>query len=214
MMMTMVAPQPHMIMMLLLLLILGFYCFVKVSGHHAFIIPTRSRSNPHSNAGLMTNNIFCRKRRRRGIVAVVLNSNSNTDGTFPDGEDVNNRYINNNEDEGDDEIYDKNNESLHYELSVMKRDMFGMDIPSNDELMAAAQNSENDFLAAMLEQTQQFQQIKVEEGSERACQVFMERIQADDEANINSISSRVDKELDAKGSVDEFKEQDGNDVWQ
>ena len=214
MMMTMVAPQPHMIMMLLLLLILGFYCFVKVSGHHAFIIPTRSRSNPHSNAGLMTNNIFCRKRRRRGIVAVVLNSNSNTDGTFPDGEDVNNRYINNNEDEPDDEIYDKNNESLHYELSVMKRDMFGMDIPSNDELMAAAQNSENDFLAAMLEQTQQFQQIKVEEGSERACQVFMERIQADDEANINSISSRVDKELDAKGSVDEFKEQDGNDVWQ
>jgi hypothetical protein len=214
MMMTMVAPQPHIIMMLLLL-ILGFYCFVKVSGHHAFIIPTRCRcTNPHSNAGLMTNNNYCRKRRRRGIVAVVLNSNSNTDGTFPDGEDVNNRYINNNDDEDDDEIDDKNYESLHYELSVMKRDMFGMDIPSNDELMAAAQNSENDFLAAMLEQTQQFQQIKVEEGSERACQVFMERIQADDEANINSISSRVDKELDAKGSVDEFKEQDGNDIWQ
>ena len=214
MMMTMVAPQPHMIMMLLLL-ILGFYCFVKVSGHHAFIIPTRSRStNPHSNAGLMTNNNYYRKRRRRGIVAVVLNSNNNTDGTFPDGEDVNNRYINHNDDEVDDEIYDKNNESFYYELSMMKKDMFGMDIPSNDELMAAAQNSENDFLAAMLEQTQQFQQIKVEEGSERACQVFMERIQADDEANINSISSRVDEELDAKGSVDEFKEQDGNDVWQ
>ena len=213
----MVAPQPHMIMMLLLLLILGFYCFVKVSGHHAFIIPTRSRCNPHSNAGLMTNNNYCRKRRRRGIVAVVLNSNNNTDGTLPDGEDVNNRYINNNDDEDDDEIDDKNYESLHYELSVMKRDMFGMDIPSNDELMAAAQNSENDFLAAMLEQTQQFQQIKVEEGSERACQVFMERIQAEDEVNINSsnsISSIVVEELDAKEKVNEVSGQDGNDVWQ
>ena len=213
----MVAPQPHMIMMLLLLLILGFYCFVKVSGHHAFIIPARSRStNPHSNAGLMTNNIFCRKRRRRGIVAVVRNSNNNTDGTLPDGEDVNNRYINNNDDDDDDEINDKNNESLYYELNMMKKDMFGMDIPSNDELMAAAQNSENDFLAAMLEQTQQFQQIKLEEGSERACQLFMERIQAEDEANSNSISCRVFEEfdVDAKGRVDEFKEQDGNDVWQ
>jgi hypothetical protein len=127
------------------------------------------------------------------------------------------RYINNNDDEDDDEIYNKNNESLHYELNMVKKDMFGMEIPSNDELMAAAQNSENDFLAAMLEQTQQFQQIKLELGSERACQVFMERIQAEDEAVINcdSISSRVVvEELDATGRVDEFKEQDGDDVWQ
>ena len=46
--------------------------------------------------------------------------------------------------------------------------------------------------------------------------MFMERIQAEDEAVINcdSISSRVVEELDATGRVDEFKEQDGDDVWQ
>lgn len=77
---------------------------------------------------------------------------------------------------------DENDESLLDELRNTKNDLFGADIPSNDELQNAAQDAENAFLAAMLEQTQQFRRIKSEKGSDGAVEVFMERIQEEDEA--------------------------------
>eukprot|EP00584_Thalassiosira_punctigera_P021081 CAMPEP_0172548336 /NCGR_PEP_ID=MMETSP1067-20121228/17650_1 /TAXON_ID=265564 ORGANISM="Thalassiosira punctigera, Strain Tpunct2005C2" /NCGR_SAMPLE_ID=MMETSP1067 /ASSEMBLY_ACC=CAM_ASM_000444 /LENGTH=116 /DNA_ID=CAMNT_0013335539 /DNA_START=37 /DNA_END=384 /DNA_ORIENTATION=+ len=75
------------------------------------------------------------------------------------------------------------NESLLDELRNTKKDMFGADIPINDELQDAAKNAENAFLAAMLEQTRQFQEIKSKEGSKKAVDIFMGRIQEVDEAS-------------------------------
>lgn len=76
---------------------------------------------------------------------------------------------------------DDENAKLLDELRRTKKDLFGAKIPLNQELEGAAQNAEDAFLAAMLKQTQQFQQIKSKEGSEKAIDAFMERIQEADE---------------------------------
>jgi hypothetical protein len=55
--------------------------------------------------------------------------------------------------------------------------MYGADIPIDDEIKQATLNADNAFLAAMLEQTQQFNQIKSKQGSDRAVELFMCRIQ-------------------------------------
>lgn len=152
------------------------YCSI-----HAF--PSNNQIILFSNTAVMAGSCKRRRRHRRCSIVVVLNSRNNNnipDGTSSGGRDDDDDISSNNNE------IDDNNNRLYYELHKIKQDMFGTNIPSNDELTTAAQNSEADFLAAMLEQTQQFQQIKLNEGSERACEVFMERIQAEDEANRDS----------------------------
>ncbi|KAL3761260.1 hypothetical protein ACHAWU_007421 [Discostella pseudostelligera] len=156
---------------------------------HAF--PSNNQIILFSNTAVVAGSCKRRRRPHRCSIVVVLNSrnyNNIPDGTSSGGRDddediSSSSSSSNNNSEIDDS---NNNDLLYYELNKIKQDMFGTNIPSNDELTTAAQNSEADFLAAMLEQTQQFQQIKLNEGSERACEVFMERIQAEDEADRDS----------------------------
>ncbi|KAL3801927.1 hypothetical protein HJC23_010271 [Cyclotella cryptica] len=68
-------------------------------------------------------------------------------------------------------------EEMLRELRETKRQIYGADIPMDDEIKQATINAENAFLAAMLEQTQQFNRIKSEQGSDRAVELFMNRIQ-------------------------------------
>jgi len=81
--------------------------------------------------------------------------------------------------------------------------MFGKDIPVNEELQRAAQNAENSFLSAMLEQTQQFKKIKQEEGSDRAVEAFMQRIQEEQNPGQDALSEEGDGvgEEDAGDSI-------------
>jgi hypothetical protein len=67
------------------------------------------------------------------------------------------------------------------ELRNARRDMFGTDVPSNDDLRAAARNSECEFLDAMRTQTEIFHRMKDDVGSDGACEAFMERIREADE---------------------------------
>jgi hypothetical protein len=68
------------------------------------------------------------------------------------------------------------------ELKDKKKETYGTDIPQTDELQQAAKDAENAFLAAMLEQSQQFKEIKSEQGGDAAVSEFRRRIQKGDEA--------------------------------
>lgn len=179
--------------------------FILVRQASLFVIPSNyNHLFFNFNTALMGPG-FCNRHRRRGV-AVLLNSlnnnksfSGNDDSSSERGGCDGDKYY-----DDDDMTDDRHNDTIyHYEFSKMKKEMFGRDIPCNDELVTAAQNSENDFLAAMLEQTQQFQQIKLEMGSERACEVFMERIQAEDEADRRRESEGQDgKDRDDAVEVD------------
>lgn len=89
----------------------------------------------------------------------------------------------------DDDVYqdfedfstDLSDEELFKELRDKKQKAFGIDIRDIDEeLRQSTIDTENAFLAAMLEQSLQFKQIKAEQGSDRAVEVFMERIKAEE----------------------------------
>ena len=85
--------------------------------------------------------------------------------------------------ENDTSYYDDDeNDALLNELRDKKKEAFGADIPSNEELQQAAKNAENAFLAAMLEQTQKFKEIKTEKGGDAAVSEFTRRLQEEDEA--------------------------------
>lgn len=89
---------------------------------------------------------------------------------------------------------DDDDDPLLDELRDIKKDKYGADIPTTDELQNASQNAENAFLSAMLEQTQQFKQIKADEGSDKAIEVFMGRMQEADEEDLRSRASEIDDE--------------------
>lgn len=114
---------------------------------------------------------------------------------------------------GNDVGGDGNDEMLD-ELRGKKKDLFGADIPSTDELKDAARDAEDAFLAAMLEQTKQFRRIKTEEGSEKAVDVFMEKIQRGDERSRledeKSMEALMEGEDEEGGTDDEV----GSDPWQ
>jgi hypothetical protein len=86
------------------------------------------------------------------------------------------------------------------ELRETKRDMYGVDIPITDELWESTQNAENEFLAAMLVQSSEFKQIKREQGSERAMEIFMERIKAEENPVAEEDILQSDEDEDDKGS--------------
>ena len=112
-----------------------------------------------------------------------------------------------------DEYNDDENDSLLDELRNTKKDLFGTDITHTQELQDAAQNSENAFLAAMLEQTQQFQQIKSNEGSEKAIDTFMGRIQEEDEADKERVEQQIKDENEEEDRLEEINEANNN-TWQ
>ena len=108
----------------------------------------------------------------------------------------------------------EDDENLLEELRSTKKELFGADIPPTEELQDAAQNSEDAFLAAMLEQTQQFQRIKSEEGSEKAIEVFMERIQEADEASKLEDQRKVEDMERMLNDTDKEGDDEKDITWQ
>jgi hypothetical protein len=139
-------------------------------------------------------------------------------------------YRNDDDDEGGGDS-SPSDASLLSELRTARRDMFGMDVPSNDDLRAAAKNAENDFLRAMRRQTEIFKRMKDDVGSDMACKSFMERIrEADDDAAIvdesydddcgRSLVRRMmgredgDDEVAFRGPLDGITSVDNVNSWQ
>lgn len=81
---------------------------------------------------------------------------------------------------------------LFKSLQDTKRSMYGEDIPIDDELRQSTLNAENAFLAALLEQTSQFRQLKSEHGSDRAVEIFMERIKEEENPGDDMIEEAND----------------------
>ena len=131
-------------------------------------------------------------------------------------------------DRNDDDDSPSSNEALLDELCTARSDMFGADVPSNDDLRAAARNAESDFLSAMREQRESFRRMKDELGSEGACEAFMERIReaddgafaaaTDDDDDGRSIVRRMMMRRDDDGAMgsplDGITADDDGDAWQ
>jgi len=129
------------------------------------------------------------------------------------------------EDDSDDDNIDSNDEdnALLNELRQQAQQKLGADIPNTDEFQEAAKAAENDFLAAMLEESNKFKEIKSNEGSEKACEIFMKAIQKSDEEAAAAMrrsegnDSQVDiSQVDVINSEEEEEKDDniGNDDWQ
>jgi len=128
----------------------------------------------------------------------------------------------NEDDNSDDDYIDDNDEdnALLNELRQQAQKKLGADIPNTDEFKEAAKAAENDFLAAMLEESNKFKEIKSNEGSEEACKVFMEEIQQSDEEAAAAMrsegnDSQVDiSQIDVNSKEEEEKNDIVNDDWQ
>lgn len=87
---------------------------------------------------------------------------------------------------------------LFQSLQNTKRSMFGEDLPLDDELKQSTLNAENAFLAAMLEQTSQFRQLKSEHGSDRAVEIFMKRIKQEENPGYDGVEEENDDDTGTK----------------
>lgn len=129
--------------------------------------------------------------------------------------------------ESDTSYDDEESNSLLNELRDKKKETFGTDIPLNEELQQAAKSSENAFLAAMLEQTQNFKAIKAEMGGDAAVSEFRRRIQEGDEAqrleDAKAAADLAEVSMDNKRFVQqqqmeqvkqEIEEESNDDSWQ
>ena len=121
----------------------------------------------------------------------------------------------NEEDNSDDDNIDNDDEdnTLLNELRQQAQAKLGADIPNTDEFKEAAKAAEDDFLSAMLEQSNKFKEIKSNEGADKACEVFMDEIQKS-ESNIenNNIQSHAPSKHRTNKRV--FSALDNNDDWQ
>jgi len=127
-----------------------------------------------------------------------------------------------------DDVDDDESDALLNELRDKKKKAFGKEIPSNDELQQAAKNAENAFLAAMLEQSQTFKEIKSEKGGDAAVSEFRRRIQEGDEAQRLEDAKKAaaeesgEESMDKKwfvqqmeeGIMEEIEEESDDDYWQ
>ena len=93
------------------------------------------------------------------------------------------------------------------ELRDKKKETYGTDIPQTDELQQAAKDAENAFLAAMLEQSQQFKEIKSEQGGDAAVSEFRRRIQKGDE------DQRMENEKNAAAAAAALEDDEGEESF-
>lgn len=132
--------------------------------------------------------------------------------------------LNSGVDPGPEDMYiDPEDDELFKELRETKQSIYGTDIPMNEELRQSTLNAENAFLAAMLEQTSQFKRIKSEQGSDRAVEIFMERIKQEENPGDNVQHNEDDERYDTGSNfIEKIHEQqnpgiiDDDDVssWQ
>ena len=117
---------------------------------------------------------------------------------------------------------DDDDNALLNELRQQAQQKLGADIPNTDEFQEAAKAAENDFLAAMLEESNKFKEIKSNEGADKACEIFMKKIQkSDEEAAAAMRRSEGNDTCDDNGQVDVINSEEeekndsiGNDDWQ
>ena len=125
-----------------------------------------------------------------------------------------------NKSENEKDNIDNNDEdnALLNELRQQAQAKLGADIPNTDEFKEAAKAAENDFLAAMLEQSNKFKEIKSNEGADKACEIFMKKIQKSDEeaaaAMRRSERGNDDSQVDVNSEEEEKDDNIGNDDWQ
>ena len=99
--------------------------------------------------------------------------------------------------ETNNDMNDEENENEKQELSILYSQSY--------EFQKAAQNAENDYLQAMLQQSLEFQSIKKNEGSEKACEEFRRRIQRSDEEAASAQQSELDmEETSVRDAVDKM----------
>ena len=122
--------------------------------------------------------------------------------------------------ETNNDMNDEENEKQ--ELSILNSQSY--------EFQKAAQNAESDYLQAMLQQSLEFQSIKKNEGSEKACEEFRRRIQRSDEEEGDDDSrdavdkmwfvdqQKMDMKIDNGGDIEGIREVDDDNVddyaWQ
>lgn len=145
------------------------------------ILSITPHSNPLVHAFIRASAIRIVRRQQADPIAFLASNNDN----IPENEAM---------------YTDPEDDELIKELRETKRDMYGVDIPITDELWESTQNAENEFLAAMLVQSREFKQIKREQGSERAMEIFMERIKAEENPVAEEAILQSDEDEDDKGS--------------
>jgi hypothetical protein len=90
-----------------------------------------------------------------------------------------------------------NDDGFYKDLQRAKMEKLGTPIPP-EQLKASAQDAESEFLKAMQETTQEFEAAKAELGSDGAVDLFLGKIQAEDER----------KELEDDDDDEEDEEED------
>jgi len=186
----------------------------------AFVVPPSKRNSPHRAPDAVAATMTA-ARPPRALRARVGGGGGGGSRRDNDRNDDDN-------DRNDDDDSPSSNEALLDELRMARRDMFGADVPSNDDLRAAARNAESDFLSAMREQGESFRRMKDELGSDGACEAIMERIReaddgafaaaANDDDDGRSIVRRMMMRRDDDGAMgsplDGITADDDSDSWQ
>mmetsp|Transcript_23343 Transcript_23343/g.44281 ORF Transcript_23343/g.44281 Transcript_23343/m.44281 type:complete len:264 (+) Transcript_23343:159-950(+) len=179
---------------------------------NAFLIPHTPSKRTHQAAR--------NDSRKVSSPTITMPCNSHTCMRYPTALGTSSSDINDNHEENDKNPHNNNDDDesnsdsssspsgpITSEFQSIKNDRYGADIPTalpqpdRDDLQAAASNAENSFLAAMIDQRSQFQQIKSQEGSDQAVEVFKERIQRSDEEGRRELASELEQELREEQSL-------------
>jgi len=92
--------------------------------------------------------------------------------------------------------FEDDEDEFYNDLRKAKKEMLGSPIPLSEQLQEETASSENDFLKAMNKVTEEFQTAKEELGSEGACDLFLGKIQEEDERS----------ELEERGEMDDMED--------
>ena len=179
---------------------------VRVFKSHAFI-PSTNNVRQHQSPSSSSDVIIMQNPHlhyNNNMMISLFSQQSSDD----DNEETNN------------DMNDEENEKQ--ELSILNSQSY--------EFQKAAQNAESDYLQAMLQQSLEFQSIKKNEGSEKACEEFRRRIQRSDEEEGDDDSrdavdkmwfvdqQKMDMKIDNGGDIEGIREVDDDNVddyaWQ
>ena len=167
---------------------------VRVFKSHAFIPSKNNVRQNHQSSDVIIMQSPPHPHRNNNNIMIALFSHSSDDDDDKEEEEEEDDETNNSD------INDEENENEKQELSILNSQSY--------EFQKAAQNAESDYLQAMLQQSLEFQSIKKNEGSEKACEEFRRRIQRSDEEEASALQSELDIEEtscdDSRDAVDKM----------
>ena len=182
---------------------------VRVFKSHAFI-PSKNNLRHHHQSPSSSSDVIIMQNPHLHYNNNMMISLFSQQSSDDDNEETNN------------DMNDEENENEKQELSILNSQSY--------EFQKAAQNAESDYLQAMLQQSLEFQSIKKNEGSEKACEEFRRRIQRSDEEEGDDDSrdavdkmwfvdqQKMDMKIDNGGDIEEIREVDDDNVddyaWQ